>query len=210
MSDFIPLDDTDPADHVEPAETIVNGARSEISDLLNDTFGHENEGELGHWTYEEEKLEDRELEHAELLILSMYFKGLSLTDIARCTIHSAAFVRNTLLLPRSKEIISEVEQAYEMELSGLKGTVVKVMRDVLQQGEEKNRVAMVDKYFKAVGRFDKDPAKTESAEDVIAKMLTILEAQGSAINNLTQINTQQLIESSPITLEAKAVLIEEK
>lgn len=157
-------------------------------------FGNSTEGDLGDWEVDIETLPDRDLDADEMLVLALFMKGIGLEAIAESTKHSLAYVRNVIYLPRAQKIISRADSLYEEEIRGMKALAVSTMRDILEHGDDKARTTMVEKYFKVAGRFDQDKSKEgQSAEDVIAKMLNVIQEQTALNKELTIANNSHMI-----------------
>ena len=162
-----------------------NSLENDLHQILYGTYGNEGEGALGDLELPMEDLPERELEPDELFILAMYFRGFGIDDMATSSKHSFAFVQNVLQLPQSQRLMARVDNAFEMEIKGMKGLAVKTMRDILQTGDAKAKTTMVEKYFKVAGRFEERESSIKSAEDVIAKMLEVIQTQAIVTKQLT-------------------------
>ena len=174
-----------PAEGASSPPSPLEDLEKSLDQILYGTYGKEEEGKLGDFEHAIEDLPERPLEPEEMFILALYFRGFGIDDIAHVTKHSFAYVQNILHLPLAQRIMAKVDTAYEVEIKGMKGLAIKTMRDILQTGDAKSRTTMVEKYFKVAGRFEEKENKNKTAEDVIAKMLEVIQTQTEITKQLT-------------------------
>lgn len=123
------------------------------------------------------RLSGEPLSETQLLVIALHIKGIGSLKIAQFVGKTLPWVTNTLSLSSVARVLNLTDLALEQEIKGMKGLAVDAMRDVLERGNHRDKSGMVEKYFKITGRYEEKNATRETAEDIIAKMLCVLQTQ---------------------------------
>ncbi len=176
----------------------LSAVEAELQSILLNVQTYESEGDMASWDKPQDNPEDnRPLDEGESLILAYFIRGFGFNDIKRLTKHSLIYIKNVLNLPRAQHIITQVDQAWEAEIRGMKGLAINTMRNILESGDDKSKTTMVEKYFKVSGRFEEKRERNKTAEDVIAQLVEIINKQSNAPKVLTLDNNSAIIQAKP-------------
>ena len=147
-------------------------------------------------TYKYEKIIGKRTKTGELKLkrlkplhrqmLHMHLGCYSNRDIAFHLNVDEITVSRVLRDPLSQEIINTYASGIDAELEALLPLGVDVIRKAVLSDNAKIALQGADKLFRALGKFDsnRNVEKQETAEDVIARALGIVETQANAIEGL--------------------------
>lgn len=134
-------------------------------------------------------------------IIGYHLRGLSNRDISFITGHTEITISRVLRDPLSQAYINTIIDGAEMELEALAPMAVSAIRDGLEADKsDATRLKAADRFFRATGRYDRKKDDGETAEDVIARALKVMQKQANALDNLSRPDpTARLVEVNPIT-----------
>jgi hypothetical protein len=109
-------------------------------------------------------------------------------------------VSRTLNDPLAQELMKEFSEGIDHEMEGLMALGVDAIRNALQDNDKKISLKASDQLFRAMGKYNHtqdDPNKVkDTAEDVIARVLNVMENQSESIKELVRPSRPRAIDTN--------------
>lgn len=114
----------------------------------------------------------RELRMIHRRVIALHLQGHSHNEIAFTLQMHPATVARILRNPTSRQVISAALDTYEQEISALFPQALEALREVVRQGQHKDKLAAAKTILELNGKFE--TRKTgDSAEDVVRRVMEI-------------------------------------
>jgi predicted transcriptional regulator len=133
-------------------------------------------------------------------IIACHQRGYSNRDIAHLMDITEITVSRTLNDPLAQELMKEFSEGIDHEMEGLMALGVDAIRNALQDNDKKISLKASDQLFRAMGKYNHtqdDPNKVkDTAEDVIARVLNVMENQSESIKELVRPSRPRAIDTN--------------
>ena len=133
------------------------------------------------------ELKLKRLNGAHRRIISLHARCLSNRDIAFVTGFSEIAISRIVRDPLSQRYLNELISGNEEELKALMPLATDALRQGLNSDNVKTAMIAADKFFRATGHYQHDETGgRETAEDVIARALAVMDKQAGALRELAR------------------------
>jgi len=114
-------------------------------------------------------------------ILALHLSGASNVQISIELDRSPCWISDVIKDPSCQEVIEKIDILHEEEFKRLRGLANETLRSAMQPGKpDSTRLSAAKTYYQRESKTD--DSKTDTAEDVMSKILTKIEAENIQIN----------------------------
>jgi len=114
-------------------------------------------------------------------ILALHLSGASNVQISIELNRSPCWISDVIKDPSCQEVIEKIDILHEEEFKRLRGLANETLRSAMQPGKpDSTRLSAAKTYYQREGKTD--DSKTDTAEDVMSKILNKIEAENIQIN----------------------------
>ncbi len=133
------------------------------------------------------ELKLKRLNGAHRRIISLHARCLSNRDISFVTGFSEIAISRIIRDPLSQGYLNELLSGVEEELKALMPLATDALRQGLTSDNVKTAMIAADKFFRATGHYQPEENQgRETAEDVIARAIAVMDKQAGALKELTR------------------------
>ncbi len=110
---------------------------------------------------------------------------------------SEQMISHTINDPMFQSLLQPFHEGVDNEIKTLEVLSVDVIKNALENGSIREQLTAVDRVFKASGRYNDKNTGAETAEDVMARCLAVMQNQSEAVNNLVR-KSPNILDITPI------------
>lgn len=125
------------------------------------------------------------------LVILMHLEGYDGSEIANEVKLAPGTVYSILNNTQSQNIINQYFEFADQEFKALHKLSIKAVRDNLIHGDLDQRLRAADKFMKAQGKYDSNKEKSDTAEDVVKRIMEMRKADGSVVKVTEETRTQR-------------------
>ena len=132
-------------------------------------------------------------------IIALHVQGYSNNSIATILDMSHIAVSHVLTDPLTQSVLSTFKESWVAELAALGALAVDAVREGLLSQDKGVALRAADQFFKTQGTYKQDAnAGNETAEDVISRVLTVMEVSADAVRQaaISQRRPTKIIDTS--------------
>lgn len=137
----------------------------------------------------------RRLKMVHRRVIALHLMGKSNAAIERALGRSSGYVSGVLNNPTVQPVLERCYRDYEREMRALFPLTVEAIRGALERGETPERLRAADLWHKIHGTYDKQKDTSQTAEDVIERILEQVNSDGT---KLRVIERRKFIHATPL------------